>query len=133
MTSISDENVDEYQAEFDAMILGLYDAFDEIERKTDELLEEVSKTVEEGRKLVQKVNSINLRFSQKASSSLQPSIDDGTGQPRMEDNAIIRARFQSLTEKVQDGKATPNERNEFEMLRRWLFSESEQSGSNALG
>lgn len=129
MARISHENVDHYQAEFDAIVLDFYETVDEIEKKTDELLEEArDKTVEEGRKLVQRLNSLNLRFSQRLSSPLQPSVNDDARQPRAEDNAISRARFQSLTKKVQDGTATSNEGKEFLTLRREFFPEGTEGG-----
>jgi anaerobic C4-dicarboxylate transporter len=43
--------------------------------------------------------------------------------PGAEDNAISRARFQFLTERVQDGTATSNEESEFMTLRREFFRE----------
>jgi len=90
------EGVDQYQAEFDAIVLDFRDAVDVIEKRAfstcdsieednptdaaermDDVLgearEEISK--ESGR-LTERLNSLNLRSSWRLSSSLLPSIND---------------------------------------------------------
>lgn len=143
MSDSIQENVEQYQAEFDAMVRDFYDAVDEIEKeafdacdaieednptdaneKMDEALGEARERVlKESGRLAERLNSLNLRFSQGLSSFLLPSIDEDVGSPRVEDWSISWARFQFLTERVQNGTATSNEVKEFMTLRRELFPE----------
>ncbi len=123
MAPLPDENANHHQAEFDAMVLEFYDTVDKIEKKTDELLEEARKRVEESKELVQSLRPLILQLSQRLSSPQQSSVNDDARQPTVEDNAISRARFQSLTKKVQDETATSNEEREFFTLRREFFPE----------
>lgn len=136
------ENVDQYQLEFDANVRDFYDAADEIEKeafddcdtieddsadagdKTDEVLREARKRIlKEAERLAEKLNSLNLRFSQGLSSSPLPSIDGEVGLTRAEVWNIGWVRFQFLIERVQNGTATSNEVKEFVTLRREFFPE----------
>jgi hypothetical protein len=103
------EGVDQYQAEFDAIIVDFRDAVDEIEKrafsicdsieeddstdayeKTDEVLGEARERIlKESGRLAERLNSLNLRPSWRL-----PSDSDDVGQPRVKDNAISSARFQ---------------------------------------
>ncbi|MGD0396512.1 MAG: hypothetical protein ABSB26_06340 [Nitrososphaerales archaeon] len=147
------DNVERYQAEFDAMVLEFYDAVDKTEKKAfnicdsieeddptnaderiDEVMEETrGKICEEGGKLARRLNSLNLRLSQRVSSSLLLSISNDVGQPVVEAFAVKLARFQFLTESVQDGTATSNEEREFMTYRREFFPEGRQPESDGFG
>jgi len=84
------ENVDQYQAEFDAMVLDFYDAVDKIEKEAfdtcdsieernssdaDERMNEVLRETSDGiskesGRLAERLNSLNQKFSRRPSSSL---------------------------------------------------------------
>jgi hypothetical protein len=104
------EGVDQYQAEFDAIILDFRDAVDEIEKRAfstcdsieegnptdaDEKMHEVlgearERILKESGRLAERLNSLNLWSSWRLPSN------NNLGQPRMENNAISSARFQFL-------------------------------------
>lgn len=125
------------------MVRDFYDAVNEIEKeafdacdtieeddptdageKMDEALGEARERIlKESGRLAERLNSLNLRFSQGLSSFLLPSTSDDVGPPRVEDWDINWIRFQFLTERVQSGTATSNEEKEFMTLRREFFPE----------
>jgi hypothetical protein len=145
------ENVEQYQVEFDAIVADFYDAADEIEKEAfeacetaaeedpagadeeiDEALGEARERIlKEGERLTDRLNSLNLRFSHGLSSFLPSSIND-EGPPRVADSSISWARFQFLTERVQYGTATTNERREFITLRREFFPGGTGDGGQPL-
>ena len=103
------EGVDQYQSEFDAIVLDFRDAVDEIEKKafsicdsieednptdayekTDEVLGEARERIlRESGKLAERLNSLNLRPSWRLQSN-----NDVERQPRAEGNAISGVTFQ---------------------------------------
>lgn len=110
------ENVDKYQAEFDAIVLDFRDAANKIEKeafdicdsieeanptdadeKIDEVLGEARvRILKESGRLTERLNSLNLQPQWRLSSFSSPSSDDDIGPSRLEDNVISQARFQSL-------------------------------------
>jgi len=128
------EAVDEIEKEaFDACDAIEEDDPTDADEEMDKALGEARKRVlKESGRLAERLNSLNLRFSQGLSSLLLPSIEDEVGSPRVEDWSISWARFQFLTERVQDGTATSNEVKEFMTLRRELFPEGTRDGRQIL-